>query len=115
MPALSSLNPALSYKSVTVYILDDVAPKKSKLAADSADDSDEDMEFNQHKVNCAKVRWFFEIYTDYKVKGVRLPPESEPNDFYEYWEKELKRKGFEDLVVIYYHGRAGKLRTKHCL
>lgn len=81
MPALSSLNPALSYKSVTVYILDDVAPKKSKLAADSADDSDEDMEFNQHKVNCAKVRWFFEIYTDYKVKGVRLPPESEPNDF----------------------------------
>lgn len=56
------------------------------------------------------IRARFEGYTTVAVIGVRFDPNS--NDYgraslYDYFQKELKSKSENELIIIYYYGDAG--------
>ncbi|KAK5166330.1 uncharacterized protein LTR77_008591 [Saxophila tyrrhenica] len=107
MPSPADLYPHSVYSSGTVYIVDDVEPNGGSVANDDISDICGEITLTEHAKKCGWVRRFFEGMTDYKVKGINLPKGSRPAAFFRYWKSELEGKGANDLIIVYYHGRAG--------
>lgn len=81
------------YRSCVLIIIDDVDENQGQN--------------NEHARKCDLVRNFFQQCTNYEVHSVRLPPNSTIHDWNIFWDNELAGKGQGDLIIPYYHGKAG--------
>ena len=106
MPS-ADVHPFTAYNSTTIYIVDDKNPDEESRDDRMAARLCRGKTFNEHDSKCDLMRSFFKACTDYEVKGVYFPSGSTLSEFSTYWGNELSTKGAGDLVVIYYHGRAG--------
>ncbi|KAK3721448.1 hypothetical protein LTR37_003003 [Vermiconidia calcicola] len=103
MPAPADSYGRSSFNSGTFYIIDDVEPRHLSQ-------EDCDTEPDQHRSNCERIRKLFKDFSNYRIKSVTFSEDSGPADF---WTTELKRKDRNDLVIIYYHGRAGNCGKRY--
>lgn len=90
-----------------VYILDDVDPNAEQEEIMGRPLID------VHTSKCGYVRDLFERHSDYQVHSVRFPEGATRKQFWDYWERELRSKQPEDLVIIYFHGKAGNEETNY--
>jgi len=59
-----------------------------------------------HNQVCGKVKAFFRCYSKYAVHEV--PEYDTEADFISYWTSEMGTWSDDELIIIYYHGSAGK-------
>jgi hypothetical protein len=90
------------FDTVNVYILDDVVRGQGNQGAGSAGAV-------QHESCCNAIYdMFSNVFDDCKVHSVRLQAGQREEDFTQYDAGELEKYTSRDLVIIYYHGKAGE-------
>ena len=84
-----------------VYIMDDIdpnAPAKKVLGRQKLD---------SHTFKCDTIRELFNQFSDCEVHSVRFEARSKAKDVLLWWRNEIRNKSRSDLLIIFYHGRAG--------
>lgn len=90
------------FDSINVYILDDVIRGQGVQGAGSA-------RAVQHESCCNDIHHLFSnVIDDCNVHSVRMRVGQRPDDFKQYIAGELAKYTPHDLVIFYYHGKAGK-------
>lgn len=94
-----------TYRSHNVYIIDD----KDRSAG--APESRRDAFQQTHEDNCDQIHNLFTVYFggNCQVRSVRFHTHRGPDQLTRYFQNEFRERKYtsEDLVIIYYHGKAG--------
>ena len=99
--------PVAKYTRPSWYTVDDVDPDEHGRDDRLASRLGQAKSYNEHRSKCDLVRSFADKLTNCEFKSVRFPQGTSRKGFSEYWKQELSGKGAGDLIIIYYHGRAG--------
>jgi hypothetical protein len=89
------------YKNGHVYIVDDVdpdAPVKTIMGKEKVD---------SHTYKCDLIRELFTKHSNFEVHSVRFRKGAKGKDAETYWQRELQSKTRDDLLIIFFHGKAG--------
>lgn len=95
------LCPPTAYAMGHVYIVDDINPDTTPTRRVCGK-----QKLPEHHFKCNCIRELFRQYSDYEVHSVRFPQGTRTPQFFAYWENELQSKTKDDLLIIYFHGRA---------
>ncbi len=107
MPSADIL-PSSSFNNTSIHVVDYVE-QVIEITEEDEDLSElmgECVAHNYHAKRCKVVRSLFETRTDAKVKLVQLPSGSVAADVLNYFKSELQTKGSNDLIIIWYAGKA---------
>ena len=60
-----------------------------------------------HETNCENIKTIFQNHTDYKVHDVKFPKQTSEESVYKFFENEVKKLTSDELMIVYFHGKAG--------
>ena len=97
----NGIYPPEIYRNGHVYIVDDVDENAEvrTIVGQAKRES--------HSYKCELIRVLFREHSQYQVHSVRFPKGAKGKDVEAYWRGELQTKTRDDLLIVFFHGKAG--------
>lgn len=97
----------ITYDRTFVYNLNLDRPDGNDANRSQAENQAEQARRARHRNKCDNVRNFFQTCTNFNFREKQFAQGHTPDDFSDWWHRELADKTPRDLVIIYHHGIAG--------